>query len=327
MNQELISIIVPVYNIKDYLPRCVESLQKQTYENIEILLVDDGSTDGTGALCDELAAGDERIRVFHKENGGSSSARNLGIEKAKGAYLAFVDSDDFVSEEMYALLYAGIQKYRVSVAQIGRDELAEDGSRLPDVCIPPKAPELISEAEFLTELLMHRGDCSFCTKLFRRELFEKRRFPVGALNEDFRLLIEMLPQIQSILSLPQQTYHVFYRMGSNTRTKTGFSRVYEDIVENSDWIGELVEKQYPALKEHALRFAIYQRIEYMLHIPIDMMNADNRMYQSIIRFLRRNWWKGLRNGYLTKKNKCYLIVFAICPKMARKVHKMLGRAK
>lgn len=326
MNQELISIIVPVYNIKDYLPRCVESLRKQTYENIEILLVDDGSTDGTGELCDELALQDARIRVFHKDNGGSSSARNLGITHAKGAYLAFVDSDDYVSEEMYALLYEGLQKYKVKVAQIGRDELAEDGSRLPDICVPPKTAELITEKAFLTELLMHRGDCSFCTKLFIRELFEKNRFPVGALNEDFRLLIEMLPQIQSILSLPQQTYHVFYRMGSNTRTKTGFSRVYEDIVENADWVSTLVERQYPELSEYALRFAVFQRIEYMLHVPIYLMNGKNEMYKSIVHFLRANWWKGMGNKYLTKKNKCYLSIFAFAPKVARQIHKMMGRA-
>ncbi len=326
MNQELISIIVPVYNIKEYLPRCVASLCAQTYKSIEILLVDDGSTDGTGDLCDTLALKDQRIRVFHKKNGGSSSARNLGIAHARGDYLAFVDSDDYVSEEMYALLQEGMQKYQVAVAQIGRDELGEDGSRLPDVCIPPKEPEVIPEKVFLTELLMHRGDCSFCTKLFKRELFEGKKFPEGALNEDFRLLIEMLPQIKNILSLPQQTYHVFYRMGSNTRTKTGFSRVYGDIVENADWVSALVDKQYPELREHAMRFGIFQRIEYMLHVPISMMNGTNEMYKAIIRFLRVNWWEGMRNPYLTKKNKCYLTIFATAPKLARQLHKMLGRA-
>ena len=91
MEASLISVIVPVYNIKEYLPRCVESIIYQTYNNLEILLVDDGSTDGTGALCDELAQKDSRIRVFHKKNGGSSSARNLGLREAKGELVAFVD--------------------------------------------------------------------------------------------------------------------------------------------------------------------------------------------------------------------------------------------
>ena len=103
----LISVIVPVYNIMDYLPRCVQSLGQQTYRNLEILLVDDGSTDGTGQLCDRLAAQDGRIRVLHKENGGTSSARNMGIEKALGEFLGFVDSDDYVEPDMYMQLYRG----------------------------------------------------------------------------------------------------------------------------------------------------------------------------------------------------------------------------
>ena len=90
----LITVIVPVYNILEYLPRCVHSITAQTYQNLEIILVDDGSTDGTGALCDELAAEDRRIRVYHKENGGSSSARNLALKHASGEYVGFVDSDD-----------------------------------------------------------------------------------------------------------------------------------------------------------------------------------------------------------------------------------------
>ena len=120
----LLSVIVPVYNIKrEYLERCIASICNQTYKNLEILLVDDGSTDGSGAVCDEFAKKDERIRVFHKENGGSSSARNLGIENATGEYLGFIDSDDFIEPDMYELLAEAIQKHQVKMAQISRDEI------------------------------------------------------------------------------------------------------------------------------------------------------------------------------------------------------------
>ena len=102
--EPLISVIVPVYNTKDYLVRCVDSICAQTYRNLELLLVDDGSTDGTGRLCEELAEKDSRIRVFHQENGGSSSARNLGIRNAAGGYLGFVDSDDYIEPDMYEKL-------------------------------------------------------------------------------------------------------------------------------------------------------------------------------------------------------------------------------
>lgn len=329
MNMEkekpLLSIIVPVYNVAEYLPRCVESLRRQTYRNLEILLVDDGSTDGTGELADRLAGEDARIRVFHKKNGGSSSARNAGIDRARGEYFGFVDSDDYVEENMYELLLAAIRKYGVRAAQIGRDEIAPDGKRLPDICVPPKEAECIAPEDFFRELLMHRGDCSFCTKLISREIFETARFPEGILNEDFRLLIENLKEIGSIVSLPQQTYHVFYRVGSNSRKaeKENFSRVFGDCVDNADLAAEIVEKDYPALKTCAFRFGIFQRLEYLLHIPISQMTGENLQYRNIVLYMRRNWLKAMKNPLLTRKNKLYHTLFAIAPRGIRRIHARL----
>lgn len=324
MEYPLISIIVPVYNIEEYLPRCVKTLQGQTYPHIEILLVDDGSTDGTGALCHRLAEEDPRVRVFHKENGGSSSARNLGIAEAKGEYLGFVDSDDYVEPDMYEKLYAAIKQYGVSVAQTGRDEISPDGSRLPDICVPPGEPECVEAKDFLKELLMHRGDCSFCTKLIQKNVLEDRKFPEGALNEDFHLLVQLLGErVQRIVSLPERGYHVFYRVGSNSRKadRENFSRVFADIVDNADMVSGLVEEKYPDLRDVAFRFGIFQRIDYLLHVPISRMNSDNAFYREVVRYLRRNWWKSMRNPVLTGKNKVYHTLFAIAPKGIRVLHR------
>ena len=324
----LLTIIVPVYNILEYLPRCVRSITAQTYKNLEILLVDDGSTDGTGELADELAKEDERIRVFHKENGGSSSARNLAVSQAKGEYLGFVDSDDFVEPDMYERLYKGIVEYGTVISQIGRDEIDAEGNMLPNICEPPVKPIVYSAEEFLKELLMHRGDCSFCTKLLHRSLFEERKFPIGLLNEDFRLLVDMLPEAGKLVSLPGQAYHVFYRIGSNTRKvdKEHFSRVYGDCVDNADLVTEIVYKDCPVLKDVALRFGVFQRLEYLLHIPISQMTEGNRQYHNIVKWLRRNWLKAMCNPVLTPKNKVYHTLFAIAPKKLREIHRMLGRA-
>lgn len=326
MEYPLISIIVPVYNIEEYLPRCVKTLQGQTYPRIEILLVDDGSTDGTGVLCDRLSGEDPRVRVFHKENGGSSSARNLGIKEAKGEYLGFVDSDDYVEPDMYEKLYAAITQYGVPVAQTGRDEIDPDGNRLPDICIPPEKPECIDAEDFLKELLMHRGDCSFCTKLIKRSVLEDRKFPEGALNEDFHLLIRLLgEQVDRIVSLPDRGYHVFYRVGSNSRKadKENFSRVFADIVDNADMVSLLVEEKYPDLKTVAFRFGIFQRIDYMLHIPVSQMNRDNAFYRQVVRYLRKNWWRAMKNPFLTGKNKIYHTLFAIAPRGIRVLHRRI----
>lgn len=324
----LISIIVPVYNIMEYLPRCVKSVCAQTYTNLEILLVDDGSTDGTGRLCDELALEDERIRVFHRENGGSSAARNLGLANAIGRYVGFVDSDDYISPDMYERLYEGIlagQPQGVKIAQIGRDETDEQGKRLSDICEVPERDQIIGSEEFLKELLMHRGDCSFCTKLVDRELFKAMNFPEGVLNEDFHLLVRMLEHTKGIISLPGRAYHVFYRIGSNSRKadKESFSRVYGDCVDNADMVAELTKRRYPGLCSVALRFGVFQRLEYLLHIPISQMRSENGQYADIVRWMRKNTVRALFNRQLTVKNKIYMVLFALAPRGIRVLHKKI----
>ncbi len=321
----LISIIIPVYNILDCLEKCVDSCIHQTYQNLEIILVDDGSTDGTGALCDKLKEKDERIRVFHKENGGSSSARNLGIRKAKGEYLGFVDSDDFISPTMYEELMEAVLNQKVLMAQVSRDEIDEKGNRLPDVCIPPKQDFFCSSEEFVKELLMHRGDCSFCTKLIKKELFAHRKFPEGKLNEDFYLLLQMLKEVEGVYILSAQHYHVFYRIGSNTRKKdkNEFSRVFMDIVDHADAAWEIVDKQYPHLKEVCIRFGLFQRLDYMLHIPVPQMTRKNVFYQQVKGYLRKHIADTLRNPYLTKKNKVYLLLLTVAPRMVRTLHQKI----
>lgn len=325
-NLPLLSVIVPVYNTSEYLSKCVRSIMGQTYGKLEILLVDDGSTDASGALCDALAGEDERIRVFHKENGGSSSARNLGISEAKGAYIGFIDSDDFIEPDMYEQLVDALQG-GYEIAQAGRNEIDEQGNVLPDICIPPEQKEEIASADFMRELLMHRGDCSFCTKLIKRELFEGLQFPEGLLNEDFRLLIQMLIRTTGVVSLPGYKYHVFYRPGSNSRRtdKNDFSRVFPDSVDNAGLAQKLVEAHYPELLLVAKRFQIFQRIEYLLHIPIARMTKDNTEYRDIVTYLRRHYFEGLANPHLTMKNKVYLTLFAVAPRIVRQVHAKLKK--
>lgn len=327
--QDLISVIVPVYNIKEYLGRCVDSILGQTWKNLEVLLVDDGSTDGTEELVDRLAEKDGRVRVFHKENGGSSSARNLGIRNARGKYLGFVDSDDFVEPMMYERLYRAIQETGMPIAQGGRWEIDEQGRALPDICIPPDVQTIYHSEDFMRELLQHKGDCSFCTKLMDGALFEKYKFPEGKLNEDFYLLVQMLPEVEGIVSVPERVYTVFYKTGSNTRMDSAekFSRVYGDCVDNADMVTELVKKHYPGLRKTAMRFGLYQRLQYLLHIPIRDMKKTNRQYSDITRYLRRNRREILKNGELTKKQKSYLLLFSLMPATIRKVHRGLMRVR
>ena len=288
MEKPKISVIVPIYNSLNCLERCVNSICGQTFENLEILLIDDGSTDGTGKLCDELAERDNRIRVYHKENGGASSARNLGLQKASGDYVGFVDSDDYIETDTYRQMAELALAKNYPVVQVSRDERDEEGKRLPDVCVPP----------------------------------ETVRFPEGELNEDFKLLIELLREIEGIAILPEQGYHVVCRSDSTTRKRSedSFSRVFLDIVENADRMQELVDESYPALHEHAIRFNLYQRLDYMLHVPLSQMNGNNAFYRNVKKYLRKHIGDTLRSPYLTKKNKGYLLLLTAAPKSVRRVH-------
>lgn len=326
---ELISVIVPIYNIKEYLERCIDSILAQTYQNIEVLMVDDGSTDGTSELVDKIALKDSRIRVFHKENGGSSSARNLAMTEAKGQYFSFIDSDDYIEPDMMEKLYQAIQNSGMPIAQGAREEIDEQGNILPDICIPPEKETVYASKDFMRELLLHKGDCSFCTKLTKASLFHENGFvfPEGKLNEDFHVLVKMLPLITGIVSIPKRMYHVFYKSGSNTRVvdKNAFSRVYGDNVDNAEMVLAIVEKQYPDLKNTAMRFGFYQRLDYLLHIPISRMTKDEKQYREIVKYLRGNIANILGNRELTKKQKLYLVVLAMMPRTVRKTHYLLKK--
>ena len=323
-----ITVIVPVYNIEDYLERCINSILVQSFKDFELILVDDGSTDKSGEICDSYVKKDERVRVFHKENGGSSSARNLAIKEAKGEYLSFIDSDDYVESDFLETLFLPVKealdegKEAPKIVQVGRNEIDEDGKLMPDICIPPKEKVFISSRDFFKDLIMHIGDCSFCTKITHKSLFDGMEFPVGKLNEDFHLLIEMLRHCDGVVSLPGYKYHVFYRIGSNSRKKdkNDFSRVYKDCVDNADIVEMIVAKEFPDLKGVALRFGIFQRIEYMLHIPIAYMRNDYPGYAEIVKYIRKNCMKALINKYLTVKNKLYMVLFSMAPKAVRILH-------
>ena len=317
-----VSIIVPVYNAQEYLKRCVDSILSQDYRDFELLLMDDGSKDASGEICDAYAQQDGRVRVVHKENTGVSDTRNQALELARGKFLQYLDSDDWIEPQMYERLYEAATAAGASIAQASRDEIDEDYHKRPDVCTPPEQEVTCTAEDFLKTLLLHQGDCSFCTKLIKKSLFEGHRFPEGKLNEDFRLLVELLCEGERVRILPEQLYHVFYRIGSNTRRKdkNDFSRVFEDIVENADYMEQLTRERYPELREYAVRFALVQRLDYLLHIPVGRMVDTDVFYKSVKQYLRGHFSDTRKNPLLDKKSRTYLTLLTIAPKTVRRVH-------
>lgn len=180
---ERISVIVPVYKVEKYLERCVKSIQKQIFTNLEIILVDDGSPDKCGSMCDEFAKTDSRIKVIHKENGGLSDARNVGIDVATGEYIVFVDSDDWIDRDMIALLYRVLKQYEADIAECSYRNIYKDKIQEETVC----SGEIVEgdSVMALEGMLDWRYFKPVAwNKLYKKDVFKDVRYPKGKLHED-----------------------------------------------------------------------------------------------------------------------------------------------
>ena len=219
MTRPLITVIVPVYKVEQCLERCVDSLRKQTYENLEIILVDDGSPDNSGKLCDTLATQDARIRVIHKENGGLSSARNAGLDIARGEYVGFVDSDDWVVLDMYEHLFALMQE---NGAQIGAGGIQTGGNRYFNQDYPAcKEVEVFSRIDALREITRNEKITnSFCDKLWDIKIFDAVRFPIGEVYEDMKTIPKCLELVSKVVYDPRPVY--FYDQSGQSITRGKF---------------------------------------------------------------------------------------------------------
>lgn len=179
MTDELISVIVPVYNVEHYLEKCIESICSQTFTNLEIILVDDGATDRSGAICDEWAQRDSRIRVIHKTNGGLSDARNAGIDVAAGSWFMFLDSDDFITPDTIERLYEAAAAHDCEMAVCNMVRIYDDGATEPFYAPTSELTVWAGQQRFET-----LKQPSACNKLFRADLFRDVRFPKGKFYED-----------------------------------------------------------------------------------------------------------------------------------------------
>lgn len=232
---ELISIIVPIYNVANYLGQCVESILAQTYSNLEILLINDGSTDNSGELCDELAKKDSRIRVIHKENSGVSDSRNLGIENAKGKYLSFVDSDDFLADTFIEKLYVEMLKQNVSIVVTDYNKYNEENSTFY-FHTTERYVRLITPKEYFDEIFK-TNTLAFVVpwcKLIATELFHGEhpiRFPSGMMVGEDKMITYLLAQkAKNIVYLHEANYTYRLRPGSATASGVSLKRAEDDLL-------------------------------------------------------------------------------------------------
>lgn len=244
--ERLLSIIIPVYNVEPYVSKCLESVRNQTYPYLDIIIVDDGSTDGSGQICDFYQKIDKRIRVFHKKNGGSSSARNLGLRYAKGEFIGFVDSDDFIDLDMYeSMLHEMTGDVDIVICSRYINYPKEKHCRDRVAFHTSKHVEM-DNITAIEEFLKHeRLSFGVYDKVYRRELFQSVSFPVGRVSEDIPVVYTLLKKCKKVVHIGKPKYHNFHRDGSISRQ--GF---YPRKIDHALFMGQVckdVAEKYPQL--------------------------------------------------------------------------------
>jgi glycosyltransferase involved in cell wall biosynthesis len=237
MEKDLISVIVPVYNVEQYLEECVKSIQNQTYKNLEIILVDDGTKDNSGKMCDEFAKTDSRIKVIHKANGGLSDARNFGIDASNGKYIQFIDSDDYIDLDMLELLYNNLKKHNADISMCSNYVLTENNCRLKGT----GGFEVYTREEALKEILLDKKVRFYAwNKMFARKLFDEIRFPKGRVFEDILTIPRLFEKAEKVVLDDVPKYYYRQRNDSILHVQTKELRLayINSALENIKFIKE-----------------------------------------------------------------------------------------
>ena len=235
-NEPLISVIIPVYNVRQYLDKCIESVINQTYENLEIILVDDGSNDGSEKKCDEYSGKDKRILVIHKKNGGLSDARNCALDRISGEFVTFIDSDDYIDLSMIETLYNLQEEYEADISCVSFQRIFE-GRQKKEVTYSTKVITY-SGIEAVEEMLYKKGvDTSACGKLYRTVDFREIRYPVGMIFEDWATTYRIFYEKNKIVCSNVEMYYYVQRLGSLVHDKFSKKRFDRIIITKQifDW--------------------------------------------------------------------------------------------
>ncbi len=248
----LVSVIVPVYNVEKYLCKCVDSLLSQRYGNIEIILVDDGSPDNCGAMCDSFAERDGRIKVIHKENGGLSDARNAGLSTTSGDFITFVDSDDFVSESYIEKLLLPFENGEVdiSICGIRAFSLDSSGNEVFSPAKPEKEENMLFDADRALEKMFRQVlfDTEAWAKMYRASLLEGFMFPFGLYNEDLDSIYKLFLKADKVSFNREKLYYYLQRNDSIMGKKRNVKR-FRDSFEIAGRLKADISKQRPELEK------------------------------------------------------------------------------
>lgn len=314
MEEVLVSVVIPVYNVEKFLQKCVASVLNQTYRNLDIILVDDGSTDLSGKICDELGKCDERVTVIHKKNGGLSDARNAGLSVAKGEYYAFIDSDDYISSDMVEIMVNSVRKNNCDIAICNMVRFSESGESFLFYHPVVQEKVLLGKERFKT-----LNQPSVCNKLFASNLFQNIRFPKGKYYEDTFVYHELLYSAENVVLTGSNSYWYLERSDSivgNPKYTVRYFDFIEAIWTRAKFL--IDNNVQPYGKEACLSlYSAYSNAEK--YIKKDNENKEKfkvarKQYDFAYKFLTK------QNHNISFKQKLRLIILKYFPVLHSKIY-------
>ncbi|WP_455683148.1 glycosyltransferase family 2 protein [Thomasclavelia sp.] len=319
--KDLISVIVPVYNIEMFVERCIKSIVEQTYKNLEIILVDDGSIDSSGDICDRWKSYDSRIKVIHKKNGGLSDARNCGLDIAGGNYISFIDGDDFIDKNMYRDMLNYINMYECDICICGICKTENDKEFVTrPYNYENKEFTIFNNELAIKEMLNNKIDVSSCNKLYKRNIIGELRFPYGKTNEDFALMYKLFYFSKKIIIINKNYYKYIQRDGSITTTK--FNKKQFDKYYNCLEMLKFIEKEMPNAKDDAEHYLWYQTFCLLKTLYLEKFYNRYLDYtKSLKHTLKKSTCKILLSRKLKLKEKVMYILMGSMPKLYVFYHK------
>ena len=316
-----ISIVIPIYNTQKYLDKCIKSVIGQSYTNLEIILVNDGSPDNALDICRKYEKKDDRIIVVDKENGGLSSARNAGLNICTGQYVMFLDSDDFLeADAIQTLLNCGIKGSGIIVMKM---KAVDEKYKPLEEYVSSKKENRYSSNRFLKEILQRKQTCSVCDKMFLKDILVNQRFDEGILNEDFLFLTRVLMDVRpEILEIDYYGYNYYTRTMSISRG--GFGRSSRDAVYNAEKIMKEVLNYDSEMVPYAEAYAAYQvRTALAIMAWNDYLN-DPEFIKKCINIFKETKLS-IRSSFMNKKDKIFCLFFPHAPKISFTLLKIIRR--
>jgi len=308
MTKPLITVIVPCYNVEQYLPKCVDSILHQTYTNLEIFLVDDGSPDCCGEICDRYAQQDRRIKVIHKENGGLSDARNVAIDVAMGEYIVFVDSDDFCASDYVETLYKMVSENNAQMAVTWHKCFADGTEPVADTH-HGKVTKTFTAEEALQSMFYQRDfDTAAWAKIYHRSLFDGIRYPKGWLFEDLPTTYRLMMKCERVAFSNYRSYYYLIRKGSIEGTPFNPAK-YESCVN----IVNQLKRDRSTMPKRIKRAMNCRMVSLLFHILLDVPQEREDMRATLLNEIKQFRWGVLFDSRARKKARmaCLLSFFGM----------------